>query len=178
VSALAAVYESRDTALEGFALNQLVHRVLVNLDTPEQDSVVEDILALRAHGVPNPVIAGMLGRLADALDLHVKEGECERTIIGLLDGLGTPAARRKLAEEVGAGRSGVKALAVRLRPALRVLGRPQDHAHDPIALVAAAGAVAAVIQTVAPATLASQSLRHELGARAHDLLLRLRDGVA
>jgi hypothetical protein len=176
VSATAAIRDASDMALEATALNLAEHRLLANLETPEVDSIAEEIVALRTYGVPDDVLARLLAQVAAALELNAQEGGCERQITGLLEALNTGQGRKLLAAEVSAG--GVKALAVRLRPALRILGRPEAYAHDVAALVAASAIVAEALATVAPATVAAGGLRHELGARAHDLLLRLRDGAS
>ena len=173
MSALATLRDTRDQSLENFAVGQLEHRVLCNLDTPERDSLAEDIMALREHQVPASVVASLLGRLADAMDLNGVQTAGDRTVCGLLDTLATPRGRAALVDEAG---EGVKALATRLRPALRVLARPE--AHDAVTLFSAAAIVSAAIDGTAPATLTSGALRHELRPTAHDLLLRLRDGVS
>lgn len=170
------IRRGRDHGLELQAINGTEHRLLINLATPERDSLAEDIMALRAYNVPNAVLSAILGRLADAIDLNAAEGACERELTGLLDGLTTPSGRRRVAAENGGGRE-TKTLARQLSPALRVLGRPEAYVRDVATLVAAAGVVSSVLVTAAPSTIGSAGLRNELGAHAHDLLLRLRDGV-
>jgi hypothetical protein len=157
---------ARDQSLENLGINAAERKVLLNLETEEVDSLAELIVRLPGHGVPRQMVTRMLGLLVRALDLNVQEANGEHRVTGLLDQLTTPAQRRAMSKDLG-----IKSLARTLRPALKVIADMASP--DAATLIAAAGTVSRVIATTPPQTLRSSSLRNELRASAHDLLLSL-----
>ena len=76
-----------DTAADAIAVNRAQARRLYD-PTPDVDSLAERLLDLRrTHGVPAPVISGLLRDVRDLIALNDDELGHERTITGTLDAL-------------------------------------------------------------------------------------------
>lgn len=148
--------QALDHVLDARAVNQAEHRALVNLDTPEIDSLIEAIVRL-----PMPDATRVaLSRYADrVLALNTREAEHELQAAGQLDPL---CARCRTV--------GFKKLADTLRPQLAANTGNDGAAY--VRLVCTIRRYAEDPQ-VGPATLRSRTLRHELGHGPHDALCAL-----
>lgn len=146
--------------IEALALNEQQRRALFD-PSPEVDSLAEELVALRAFGVPDHVVRGLVSRVGDVLTLNGLEGACQHDVSGLLDRLcrvqrsGVPAVLT------------VKGLARTLRADLAILAQG-DVARE---FTAAALRVQDVVRQVPADRLRSTSLRNEIGGARHDLLL-------
>lgn len=163
--------QARDQAMDAVAANSYEHRLLINLETPEADSLAEHIVGLRSHGVPHDAISGVLGFLGEVLEANTAEGAISHGLTGRLDRLAVAAHHRAGGERV---RQAFTVLGVTrtLRPALRVLRDP-DAQRDGIEYVRACATVAEVLDTCPHDLLRSDSVARQLRATAHAQLLRL-----
>lgn len=146
--------------IEALALNDQQRRALFD-PSPAIDSLAEELVALREHGVPDHVVRRLVGRVGEVITLNGLEGACEHDVSGRLDRL-RHAARARTDDALT-----VKGLARALRPDLAVLARG-ERARE---FTAAALRVQDVIRSADPTKLRSRSLRNELGGGRHDLLL-------
>lgn len=161
---------ARDGAMDLLAVNHREHELLINLATPECDSLAEELVALRAYGVPHEEIRRLLGLLGLVLELNATEGGGERDLVGQLDGLASAAHAAARSAE-GAVTPSVQKLAGILRPALRVIA--DREAHDDIEIIRSSATVAGVIEACPDELLLGSSLRHELRPTLHDRLVDL-----
>lgn len=166
-----------DTAADAIAVNREQARRLYD-PTPEVDSLAERLLDLRrTHGVPAPVISGLLRDVRDLIALNDTELGHERTITGTLDAL--EAAERE-ARNPGRLRSelSIRALVRRLRADLDTIAAAAGGTEYALA----ASRVREVCEHATAAgdveKLRSRTLRHELGGRRHDLLVEIVRSVA
>lgn len=155
--------------LDAIALNQDQERRIFN-PSPEVDSLSERLAALRRHRVPAALVDAIAADVRALYHLNHQEGDMERIVAGHLDQL---AAAQHAAETCPADGTvvsrqlGVKSLARALSPHLRTL-RDEGSAEDSWA---ARRELRAIARRVTVAQLRSTTLRHELGANAHDALL-------
>ena len=162
-----------DTAADAIAVNREQARRLYD-PTPEVDSLAERLLELRrTHGVPAPVISGLLRDVRDLITLNDDELGHERAITGTLDALdrAEQAARRpaRLRSELS-----IRALVRRLRADLDTLSAAMGGTEYALA----ATRVREVCEQADHEKLLGRTLRHELGGRRHDLLIEVVRSVA
>lgn len=146
--------------MEALALNDRQRRALYD-PSPAVDSLAEELVALRAFGVPQDVIRGLVSRVGDVLTMNGLEGACQHDVSGRLD---------RLCHAEQAGTTGVltvKGLARALRADLAVMAAGEG-ARD---FTAAALRVQDIVRSVSAERLRSTSLRNEIGGARHDLLL-------
>lgn len=162
-------------ALDGCAHNHHQSRLIFNA-SPEIDSLAERIAALREHDVPDDVISALFADLRALRESNHAELAAHRAVAKTGD---------NLARSAGSARAG---LCASLPDHMTVTGikRRLGGGDGPLAILAAPagrdaktlmGAQAAVrdVVTRAPdAVLNRPSLRNQLGASRHDLLLALR----
>lgn len=158
--------------LDNVAVNRAQRRELFNPD-PETNSLAEEIIALRAHGVPNETIRALLAHTRRVLELNELEGSNTRTVAGQLDDLARALAHAERSQQIVAGES-TKHLAGELRTHLRVL-RQQDKAtvKDGVAYFTARAAVDDIIRRCPRSRLESATMRRQLGAGPHRQLMEL-----
>lgn len=162
-------------ALDGCARNHEQARLIFNA-TPEVDSLAERIATLYSYDVPHDVIAAMFSDLRALRESNHAELDAHRTVARTGD---------DLARSIGATRAGLYAQVAdhmtvtgikrRLGGAdgpLAVLAAPAGR--DPKTLTDAQAAVRSVVTSAPDAVLNRPSLRNQLGASRHDLLLALR----
>jgi hypothetical protein len=122
--------------------------------TPEVDSALERVCALRAHGVPQHVIGQLIDDLVAVYRSNERERRHERTAAGNID-----QSLRGATQAIT-----VKGFARSASVLLAGLDKP-----------GAKGVMArrALMRLCAenPAVLAARSLRHEIGASRHDRLM-------
>ena len=157
-----------DVAADAIAANRAQHRLLFN-PTPEVDSLAERLIALRRHGVPSGLISELIQDVKQLITLNEHEHGDERALAGALDAL----ARAEHAAEREGSRAhdaiSVRALVRRLRDDLdtiRASGTGTEFA-------LAAARVREICSQTPADKLTSNTLRHELGGRRHDLLVEM-----
>lgn len=167
VAAHHSLSRARDQAMDLTGLNHAQRTRLANR-SPGRDSVLEHLQYWRTkYAITDEdwIACGLL--LGEAISLNDQEYLGEREITGLLDGLAITAhhqARRDVDRPAS-----LKALAKKLRPALTILAAPAGQSSRD--LIDARRAVCDVVAVTSPERLQSPTLRHELRASAHDVLL-------
>jgi hypothetical protein len=126
--------EVLDRALNARGSNLAQQRLLDARDTPAIDSLIEEILELRAHGVPHAVRQRLVNYWHQLCELNRLEGDDERAIAGVADRLTSQLRDRELNSGMRRELT-VKEIARRLRPVLPILDMPQEH--DSAAIVRA-----------------------------------------
>lgn len=161
------IHQSLTSVLDARAAGLAEADLIVRLHTPEIDSLVEEITF--APDIPAARKLRLLGYVQQIADLNATEGEHERAAAGLLDQLATAEHRaecERLTDTLG-----VLALARALRPHLAVIAAPSTD--DGVAFFVAAAGLRDITRAVTPSRLAAPSLRNQLGAKRHALLLAL-----
>lgn len=155
--------------LEGDALNQAQHRALFD-PSPECDSLVERVIALREHGVPSMALRGLLADIRAVIELNAREGGCHRQLAGRLDQLARTFDGGRRMQDALTLRGLVRTLGGRDGPLSKLVAPDQA---DAAQLVRARETVRQVIASVPPDRLASDRLARELGRRRHRLLMEM-----
>src|SRR5258707_653834 len=101
------------------------HRLIYN-PSPETDSLVEQIVNLRHHGVPDDVIHQLIDSVQAILRLNAAEREQQRSVAGTLDELETMRRRVVQPGLNVSGPLGIRAVKNLLNPALRVIATSDD----------------------------------------------------
>jgi hypothetical protein len=160
--------------------NQDQDRRLARLDTPEVDSVIERVRALRTR--PAPGLAGyVLVSLSQVEEMeddvwflvesNGREGRLGRTVAGRLESV----AARAYAERAG---EGVRKIANRIRRPLGTIHRafdrtPDAEPVDPLEFVRACRDLVAELRRAPERALHSPEMRKELGKTKYELLGQL-----
>lgn len=151
-----------EATMDLLPLNRKQHQLLFNPDA-EVNSLAERIVALRHHGIPEPVIKGLINDVRELLTLNAAEGAGARTVTGLLDELAVAMAHaernRDAAEAIVAAES-IKQVACQLRPHLAVLRDPGSY--DGTAWSVAQATVQDVIARTPRSRLLSPTMRNQL----------------
>ncbi len=159
-------------ALDGICHNTDQQRIIFD-PSPEVDSLAERIASLRDNNVPDDVIAHLF---ADLRAL-VASNRAERVVHRRVSRTGDDLARALGAAPAPAGGAceltvtGIKRLLGGPDGALAVIANPAGR--DGRELTAARSVVRRVVDRAPSAVLRGRSLRNQLGARRHDLLLEL-----
>lgn len=160
----ASLRAAREDTLEAMALNDRQDHLLFNADR-DVNSVGERLVGLGHFGVPADYLRDIFADLRELIELNARERGCEARIAGGLETLADvvdPDGRIPQALSI-------KSIAFALRLPLRVLGAPEQH--DARQVVRARRTLRRVLASATTEQLRSPSLRHELRAKAHDLLL-------
>lgn len=160
------------TTLDNVAVNRAQRRELFNPD-PDVNSLAEEIVALRAHGVPDTRIRALLAHIRRVLELNELEGNNTRTVASQLDDLARTLAHAERNQRIVAGES-TKRIAAELRAHLRVL-REQEKApiKDGVAYFTARTAIDDIVARCPMSRLDSATMRRQLGDGPHRQLLQL-----
>jgi hypothetical protein len=160
-------------ALDGQAHNHTQARLIFN-STPEVDSLAERVAALRDHGVPDHVISDLFADLRALRESNAAELACERRVAHVGDDLArtlnTTGLCHTLADHMTV--TGIKRAVGGPDGPLAILADPAGRTAKDI--TDARAAVRAVVTRAPDTVLTRASLRNQLGASRHDLLLALR----
>lgn len=163
-------------ALDGCAHNHHQSRLIFNA-SPEVDSLAERIQALHEHDVPAHVITALFADLRAIMESNGREAEAHRTVAKAGDDMARTigAARTGMCAQVADHLTvtGVKRLLGGQDGPLAILSDPAGR--NPADLMHARNAVRKVVRETPDIVLRRASLRNQLGARRHDLLLTLRE---
>lgn len=160
-----------DVTLDNVPLNDAQRLELFNPD-PEVNSLAEDIVALRLHGVPNEEIRRLLRRVGAVIALNGEEGDNTKKVAQRLDDFATAAQRAATCGQLADAPVSLKKLAGQLRPHLAVL-RTNGLGLGGARYLEASSAVRRIITTCPASRLASPTMRRQLGDGPHDQLLAL-----
>lgn len=155
-------------ALDVIATGNAEARLIYN-PSREVDSFAEHLIVeLRRHSVPDTVTRKLLGELRAILQLNARQGHHARQAAGALDRV--IAALHDARDAQARDKLTIRGLVRALRDPLTTLtdgdATQRLHAQRDVRRIAA---------RVPAERLRSESLRHNLGARRHDLLLSVID---
>ncbi len=179
MAATITVSEARDgllmPVLDALASNALQGRLLID-PSPEVDSLVEKIAALRRHGVPGETLRDLLRDCQHVIELNHGEAASERTASENADRITRRAEHARTAPDARGTRPTVRSVSARLRPALRTIlahreGPPT--APQPMSLARAWFIAHDVIVRTPTRTLLGSGMQTTLGRCQYGLLLEL-----